>query len=472
MFPKQLHVTARRLSSLALISCLLFSSFTVFAEPGTITTTPSTPPLTQTPSTEPTAITPSTDDIKNGEVTPVDAEEVTPPAVVEPTIPPATPPAPVPVQPAAPGIVLNTDGYPLVESFAANLPGDFTLNLLYQKYLTNYDYALPKSGVGIRTGPGGSFDFIRKPGTYEKMSLVDSVKGEMIAQYGSDLWYRIYWYDKSGIRTGYVYGPLIDVRHFDLARKIKEAKAVQADLAQAGTLGYVNNYKNKRGTPPKLPGGVNDSFGNDSSQSAPGYASLSNLKDFVYVQDGTLLLIIGKNAGYYHCRLPGKQTTYWVPQKYITISTSMKGATQYVVVDRKQQNSAVFQKTDSGWQLVSYQVVTTGARDQYRYPTPLGAFMAIEKKAKFLYLHDVTKEVDGYAPNVIRFSGGAYLHGVPVTFKKDAVTGKLVDPGEIEFLSTLGTVPRSHKCVRNYTSHAKFLHDWTKIGQTAVIVIE
>lgn len=404
----------------------------------------------------------------------MDLEE-TPPPVVEPSAPAEPIPPLTPAEPTAPlpaDTVLNSDGYPLVESFAPNLPTDFTVNLLYTQHLTNYDYALPKSGAGVRSGPGGYFDFIRKPGTYEKMNLVDSVRGEMIPQYNSDLWYRIYWYDSTGIRTGYVYGPLIDVRRYELGRKFTEAKTVQQDLATATSLGYVNNYKNRRGIPPRLPGGVNDRFGNDPGQSAPGYLSLNNLKDFVYVQDGTLLIILGKSPGYYQCRLPGKQTTYWIPQKYITLTSTMKAASQFIVIDRKQQNSAVFEMTPTGWQLLSYQVVTTGAKDKYRYPTPLGAFMAVEKKPKFIYLHDITQEVDGYAPYAIRFSGGGYTHGVPVPYEKDPVTGKLIDPGMSESLSTLGTIPRSHKCVRNYTSHAKFLYEWAKIGQTAVIVIE
>lgn len=468
MFIKSKSLMLRRLFCFALISCLLLSAVPAWAEPAS---TLSAPPQTTTPSV-PVVVTPTAGDVQGGETTPLDLDETLPP--VEETLPPPTEPVPpvTPVLPSVPETVLNSDGYPLVESFAPNLPTDFTMNLLYTKYLTNYDYAIPKNGAGIRMGPGGGFELIRKPGTYEKMSLVDSVKGEMIPQYNSDIWYRVYWYDKSGIRTGYVFGPLLTIRHYDLARKISEVKSVQKDLAAAGTLGYVNNYKNRRGVPPKLPGGINDVLGNDYGQSAPGYTSLQNLKDFIYIQDGTLLIILGKNAGYYQCRLPGKTTVYWVPQKYIALTTTMKTASQYIVVDRKQQNAAVFQMNGSDWQLVSYQVVTTGARDQYRYPTPLGAFMAIEKKSKFLYLHDETKEVDGYAPYAIRFSGGAYLHGVPVQYKKDPVTAQLIDPGESESLSTLGTVPRSHKCVRNYTSHAKFLLDWAKIGQTAVIVIE
>ena len=47
-----------------------------------------------------------------------------------------------------------------------------------------------------------------------------------------------------------------------------------------------------------------------------------------------------------------------------------------------------------------------------------------------------------------------------------------IDPGHIEYSGSLGTIPLSHKCVRNITSHAKFLHDWVVIGEASVVVID
>jgi lipoprotein-anchoring transpeptidase ErfK/SrfK len=161
---------------------------------------------------------------------------------------------------------------------------------------------------------------------------------------------------------------------------------------------------------------------------------------------------------------------YYVPKKYVSFKNSLEQLRQVIVVDRKNQNQGVFEFKDDQWVLVSYTLATTGAKEKYKFETPLGYYMAIEKKAKFLYLDDVTREIAGYAPYAIRFTGGAYIHGVPVDFEKK--DGKLVDPGHKEYLFTLGTVPRSHKCVRNYTSHAEFLYNWVQVGSSAVIVIE
>lgn len=187
---------------------------------------------------------------------------------------------------------------------------------------------------------------------------------------------------------------------------------------------------------------------------------------------------------------------YFIPKKYIPAEPRMQRLEKVVVVDRGHQNEAVFERFGDGWKLISYVLATTGENAPFKQETSLGHFMAIEKKSRFLYLGDISKEIEGYAPFALRFDGGAYIHGVPVNFReirskvvvqpevKDAL-GNLVapavtrdvvvgreDPGMQEFLSSIGTVPRSHKCVRNYTSHAKFLYDWAEIGKTAVIVIE
>lgn len=70
-----------------------------------------------------------------------------------------------------------------------------------------------------------------------------------------------------------------------------------------------------------------------------------------------------------------------------------------------------------------------------------------------------------------RFNGGAYVHGVPVNYLYSE-KGERITPPKIEYSKSIGTVPLSHKCVRNYTSHAKFLYDWYREDETIIIVIE
>lgn len=79
------------------------------------------------------------------------------------------------------------------------------------------------------------------------------------------------------------------------------------------------------------------------------------------------------------------------------------------------------------------------------------------------YFHDGTRDLAGYAPYACRFTNGAYIHGVPTSD---------VDAEIIEYSSTLGTIPRSHMCVRNASSHSKFVYDWVKIKESVVFVID
>ncbi len=160
-----------------------------------------------------------------------------------------------------------------------------------------------------------------------------------------------------------------------------------------------------------------------------------------------------------------------VLDKYINTKKPLTNLNKIIIVDRKNQNQGVLEFIDGQWTLISYGLSTTGVKGTYSLETPLGYYMAIEKRDKFLYFEDGTTKIAGYAPYAIRFSGGGYIHGVPVNYKiKD--DNKMIDPGMIEYLHSIGTTPRSHMCVRNYTSHAKFLHSWADIGETALVVIE
>ncbi len=73
-----------------------------------------------------------------------------------------------------------------------------------------------------------------------------------------------------------------------------------------------------------------------------------------------------------------------------------------------------------------------------------------------IYLVDGSKETGGFAPYASRFTNGGYIHGVPVNAPRKSL---------IEYSPTLGTTPRSHMCVRNATSHAKFVYDWAPVNE-------
>ena len=80
-----------------------------------------------------------------------------------------------------------------------------------------------------------------------------------------------------------------------------------------------------------------------------------------------------------------------------------------------------------------------------------------------IFLKDGSAATGGFAPYASRFHNGGYIHGVPT----NAPASHL-----LEYSPTLGTIPRSHMCVRNATSHAKFIFDWAPVNETIIFVLE
>lgn len=362
------------------------------------------------------------------------------------------------------------DVYTVIETFNTEVPKSIDLDIKYDKYPTSYNYLLVLSNnVNIREMPTTESKVLRKAFLYEKINLLEKVRGQYLEKYKSDIWYKVFWKNGEEIQYGYIYGLLAEPREFQFKKMEKAINKLKNEVDNNKTA-YISNYKDRNGRAPKYNGQNEDKYGIKRYQSAPAYFEPNINSEFRYIQDGVLVSILGSQGNFYKIKTLNFQGEYWVPKKYVSTYNSIKELKKVIVVDRRNQNEGVFEYEDGRWKLISYVFATTGEKSQYKQETNLGYFMAIQTRDKFLYLDDVTREISGYAPYAIRFNGGAYIHGVPVEF--DIVDGKRVDPGMKEYLFTIGTIPRSHKCVRNYTSHAKFLYDWIEIGKSAVIVIE
>ncbi len=352
----------------------------------------------------------------------------------------------------------------VIEVFQTQLSNQIIKNLKYNNYATSYDYILALSkGVKIFEQPSTQSKVVHNISYFERMGLIEKVNGD------NEQWYKVYWWKDSMIQYGYISASLVEPRSFQFEKMEKAINALKEEI-KSQKIAYISNYKNKNGKGPLWAGKESDYYGKKRDQAAPAYLKPSIHSDFRYIEDGGLVRVWGEQNGFYQITTLNFEGIYWVPKKYISFQNHIKDLKKVVVVDRKNQNEGVFEYVDGKWQLVSYTLATTGDRGKYKQQTPLGYFMAIEKRPRFLYLHDGNNEVDGYAPYAIRFSGGVYIHGVPTAYK--VVEGKQIDPGMREYLWTIGTIPKSHGCVRNYTSHAKFLYDWLQIGESAVVVIE
>ena len=367
---------------------------------------------------------------------------------------------------------INRDqgGIQILREFNTSIPNAAILNLKYDKYSIPLDYFLVTTNtLNIRQEPHSSASIVDTANYFEKLNLLQQVKGEFLEEYQSDHWYKVCWKNGDNIQYGYVFGSLGKPRSFRFDEMIQEVNKLQETVLN-NNMAYIYNYQNVRDLPPKHNGNTADAYGRDQDQSAPGYID-QNKSDFRYFSDGMLVSILEENQDFYRVSTPSFGGEYWIPKKYIYFEKAPKEITKIIVIDDTNQNEVVFELINGKWNIISYTFATTGVADKYKYETPKGHFMAIQKREQFLYLKDGTDEIAGYAPHAIRFSGGGYVHGIPVDYQFTP-EGEKIDPGHQEYLFTIGTTPRSHKCVRNYTSHAKFLYDWMEIGKGAIIVIE
>ena len=363
----------------------------------------------------------------------------------------------------------SEEGLTVIQTFNTQLPENIPLELKYDKYPVGYDYLLILKSANIRELPTVDSKIVGKRGAMERISLVAEVKGDHLEEWDGDSWYQVEWEEDGETKSGFIFSALAEVRQFQFNTMMESIEELEGSAA-FGALAHISNYKNKNGAPPKFEGRTTDSFGHRRSQSAAGYERPDKSSKFRYIPDGMLVQVLEKKDGFSKVKVIGFEGEYWVLDKYIDTKKLLTKPNKVIIVDRKYQNQGVFELIDGQWTLISYGLSTTGKKGTYSLETPLGYYMAIEKRDRFLYFKDGTNEIAGYAPYAVRFSGGGYIHGVPVDYKtKD---GKRIDPGMREYLHTIGTTPRSHMCIRNYTSQAQFIHSWTDIGETAFIVIE
>ncbi len=342
------------------------------------------------------------------------------------------------------------------------IPPSIDVDLMYERYLSaGHEYFVVLSGeANIRSEPNSKSRIIGKVPKYTKLRLLKSYENG---------WLSVSWSSKGKKNQGYISNKLGEKRTFHFSKMESSIKKLLSNVT-SNRMAYISNKKDYNGPAPLYAGNSVDAYGNIRYQSAPAYIEPNKSSSFRYFIDGTLVTVLAKVGDFYKVKSLLYDKPYYVPSKYVSFKNQLKKLQKVIVVDRKNQNQGAFEIRNGKITLISYTFATTGVNSKYKLETPLGYYMVMEKKAMFQYIKDGTKEIDGYAPYAIRFSAGAFIHGIPVSYKK--VGEKLVDPGKREYLSTIGSTPRSHKCVRNYTSHAKFLYNWVDVGKSAVIVIE
>lgn len=276
-------------------------------------------------------------------------------------------------------------------------------------------------------------------------------------------------YDQYTLEDSYPYKDTTRMFQWD---KVRKRLALLDSIQQTpATWAILENYKNKNGEAPLVKTykrdeykRISDTLGVERYQGIPLYLPNDSITPLRYGRDGALVKIIKDSSNFTKIATVYFTGEWLVPQKYIKVIGDTVTFKKAIIVDRTNQNIMTLEKEDSKWLVRSMNPATTGLHNPpYAQETPLGMFVVQEKKVKMVYLADGSKETGGYAPYASRFTNGGYLHGVPVNVPHTK---------QIEFSASLGTTPRSHMCVRNATSHAKFMYDWVELESTIVFVID
>lgn len=349
-------------------------------------------------------------------------------------------------------------------------PPSFPVALQYDRYPTGWlSLTVGGGGAALRQGASASVEALGRAAAGQRLDYVETVV--MAGPAGPETWYHVRREGEDGPQFGFVSAGEVAGRRLYRFDRMEAAVNELDALSAEGGLAHICNYKDYHGAAPLYRGKETDAYGTGRGQSAPAYPSLEDKAEFRYLEDGTLMAVRGRAEGYVLVTALYLGESFYVPSRYVEESETLESLERVVVIDRAMQNQAVFEKSGGQWAVVSYTPVTTGKKGPYSEPTPLGYYYAMERRPEFYYVKDGTEELRGYAPYAIRFCGGAYIHGIGVDFRQ-APDGSRVVPEPVEYSPTIGTVPLSHKCVRNYTSHAQFLYERYEEGATAVAVIE
>ena len=232
----------------------------------------------------------------------------------------------------------------------------------------------------------------------------------------------------------------------------------------------LTNYKNMQGEAPLTPeatvnayGIPQDKYGTSKYQSIPLYPLHNKITPTRYSRDGAVVAITGADKNFFRVEHPLIKGEWNVPKKYVRILDAMSFP-KAIFIDRTNQNITTLENINDEWLVRSMNPATTGLhKPPHKRKTPIGIFVLQNKLQKMLYYKDGTREIGGYAPHASRFCGGAYIHGIPVNKPDTAI---------VEYAYSLGTTPRSHMCVRNATSHAKFIYNWGTVNETLIYIIE
>ena len=213
-----------------------------------------------------------------------------------------------------------------------------------------------------------------------------------------------------------------------------------------------------------------DKFGNKNNQSIIGYTNSKKEGEIINIPDQTIFRIIGEENNMLKIETPFYGGPYFIEKKEETYKQveNIKGkVNKFIAIDPHSQTEALFQRNPETekYEVVTYSYVTTGKDGWGSYETPHGAFLIAFTRPYMTFTRHAREgdktlpgrsdlTIGGSARYAVRFSGGGYMHGIPVGLN---FRGSTLNTGAAH---KIGTYKESHKCVRHFDDQIEFIVGW------------
>ncbi|WP_295724145.1 L,D-transpeptidase [uncultured Leptotrichia sp.] len=213
-----------------------------------------------------------------------------------------------------------------------------------------------------------------------------------------------------------------------------------------------------------------DKFGNKNNQSIVGYTNSKKEGEIINIPDQTIFRIIGEENNMLKIETPFYGGPYFIEKTggtYQKVENIKEEVNKFVAIDPSSQTEVLFQRIPETqkYEVVTYSYVTTGRDGSSSYETPHGAFLIAFTRPYMTFTRHAREgdktlpgrsdlTIGGSAKYAVRFSGGGYMHGIPVglNFK-----GSTLSTGTAQ---KIGTYKDSHKCVRHFDDQIEFIVKW------------
>ncbi len=219
-----------------------------------------------------------------------------------------------------------------------------------------------------------------------------------------------------------------------------------------------------------------DKFGNRNNQSIKGFYKPSQEGEHINIPDQTIVRVLGEENDMIKVETPMYGGPYYIKKKEgVLKKTDINSkVNKFIAIDPDSQTEGIFERNSENgkFEVITYSFVTTGKDNGYSsYETPHGAFLVAFTRPYMLFTGkeregDTRKKagkaglvIAGQANYAVRFSGGAYMHGIPASFGAGA-------GAKAYTASKIGTYKESHKCVRHYDDQIKFIVEWVNGNST------